>query len=320
MWQCPNCGEQIDDAFDACWKCGAAQDGTPAAVFHAEPSDPAVPDLGSDPETPAETAEDAEAARAMRERIVELCSAADMAEADGVCELLEEEAGIRARVVGGFLGAAAGCLPLGEATAPRVWVRESDAAHAREIIEQWRRRQTTEPVEFPESDEWPDVESAVDPDESPLPSDVRLRFLSQGFFIAGMVCVALGSIWAWQERVKVSTYSAATIACEVGTPSGHRRIAYISRDPNLPLQPSAPAWYFYDSSATAHYAYVVDGKHYPANLTYNVIEKLPSRTAIHYDPRHPAEHVVGEITPPWVPLLLAFAVGSFLCFVGHQFR
>jgi uncharacterized membrane protein YvbJ len=27
MWTCPNCGEPIDDGFDACWKCGAARDG-----------------------------------------------------------------------------------------------------------------------------------------------------------------------------------------------------------------------------------------------------------------------------------------------------
>jgi hypothetical protein len=39
MWFCPNCGEQIDDVFEACWKCGTAQDGTLAAAFHAADPD-----------------------------------------------------------------------------------------------------------------------------------------------------------------------------------------------------------------------------------------------------------------------------------------
>jgi len=50
MWPCPNCGEQIDDAFDACWKCGTAQDGTLAVDFQAEPSDSAAPSSRPEPE------------------------------------------------------------------------------------------------------------------------------------------------------------------------------------------------------------------------------------------------------------------------------
>ena len=148
MWQCPNCGEPIDDEFDACWKCGTAQDGTPAAEFRAEPDDPTVPDLGPDSETRAISAADAEAERMRNERIVELCSVGNMAEADGLCELLQE-AGIRTRIVGDFLGNAAGCLPLGETTAPRVWVRQRDAAHARRVIRKWRNQEENELAECP---------------------------------------------------------------------------------------------------------------------------------------------------------------------------
>ncbi len=137
MWQCPNCGEQIDDEFDACWKCGTAQDGTRAADFHAEPNDPAVPDRGADPEPPAESEEERQSDRMLHERLVEVCSAGNIVEADGLCELLEE-AGIHARVVGEGFGVAAAGLALGEAVSPRIWVYERDLARAREVIDQWR--------------------------------------------------------------------------------------------------------------------------------------------------------------------------------------
>ena len=29
MWKCKNCGEEIEDTFDACWNCGTNKDGTP---------------------------------------------------------------------------------------------------------------------------------------------------------------------------------------------------------------------------------------------------------------------------------------------------
>jgi len=30
MWICKQCGEQIDDQFDSCWKCSTAKDSSPA--------------------------------------------------------------------------------------------------------------------------------------------------------------------------------------------------------------------------------------------------------------------------------------------------
>jgi hypothetical protein len=38
MWKCPNCGEQIEDGFDSCWKCAGVAEET--AVRQAKPKKP----------------------------------------------------------------------------------------------------------------------------------------------------------------------------------------------------------------------------------------------------------------------------------------
>ena len=211
MWQCANCGEPIDDGFDACWKCGTAQDGTRAVDFHAEPNDPAVPDVGPDHDLPPQSEEDRESDRILHERLVEVCSAGNIVEADGLCELLED-AGIHARVVGEGLGVAAAGLALGENVSPRIWVYESDLARAREVIDRGRTPQTDEPIELPQSETPAEGETPVEAEEALLPSDVRFRFLSQGFFIAGAVCVLAGAIWAWKNSAVLSAHSGTTVA------------------------------------------------------------------------------------------------------------
>ena len=65
------------------------------------------------------------------DRIVNVYSATNSLEATCLGEVLEEK-GIGSQIVGEDLGGAAGCLPLGEATAPRIWVREGDAGRARD--------------------------------------------------------------------------------------------------------------------------------------------------------------------------------------------
>jgi predicted RNA-binding Zn-ribbon protein involved in translation (DUF1610 family) len=70
------------------------------------------------------------------DRIVEVCSAAHGTEAGFLRSVLEEK-GIRAEIVGTSLRTAAGWLPLGEATAPRIWVREGDVGRAHELVEEW---------------------------------------------------------------------------------------------------------------------------------------------------------------------------------------
>jgi ribosomal protein L40E len=33
MWMCSKCHETLEDAFEACWKCGTSKDGEPDAAF-----------------------------------------------------------------------------------------------------------------------------------------------------------------------------------------------------------------------------------------------------------------------------------------------
>ncbi len=73
------------------------------------------------------------------DRIVEVCSAANATEAGFLCSVLEE-AGIRADVAGATLSTVTGLLPMGEATAPRIWVREGDLGRAREIVNEVNNR------------------------------------------------------------------------------------------------------------------------------------------------------------------------------------
>lgn len=42
MWNCPKCGESLEDTFDACWMCAAEEQ--PPSPPHAEPAPvPAAP-------------------------------------------------------------------------------------------------------------------------------------------------------------------------------------------------------------------------------------------------------------------------------------
>jgi hypothetical protein len=111
-WQCKKCGKQVDDIFDTCWKCETPRDGLSVSV-------PAADELVATPDV----------------RVVELCSAANEVEAYAILALLAN-VGIPARVVGKYLGNAVGGLALGEATSPRIWVREEDVRRAREILRQ----------------------------------------------------------------------------------------------------------------------------------------------------------------------------------------
>ena len=44
MWLCNQCGEQSEDTFDACWKCGTGRAGEPAPALTAG----STPDSGDD--------------------------------------------------------------------------------------------------------------------------------------------------------------------------------------------------------------------------------------------------------------------------------
>jgi hypothetical protein len=317
MWRCPNCGEQIGDEFDACWKCGTAQDGTRAADVHAEGDAPAKSDAGPDSEPPL-TEEEREADRVLYERLVEVCSAGNIVEADGLCELLEES-GIQARVVGEGLGVAAGGLALGENVSPRIWVHESDLARAREVIERWRSPQANEPVEPPGAEGVAETESPVEAEYAELPSDVRLRFLSQGFFIAGSVCILIGAVWAWRNSTMLSTYSGTAVGRFNRAVVGEVKWLSPPRERDLPPGNVAGESSF-RRTFNVEYVYVVNGEDNKAFVKVDRVEDAPPVITIRYIPRSPANHIAGSVAPPWMILLFASLVGVFLGFVGYQFR
>ncbi len=68
--------------------------------------------------------------------IVEIYSAANSIDAYAMANALKA-AGIKARVVGDYLGMGSGGLPLGQSTAPKVWVHKEEEAQARELLKEW---------------------------------------------------------------------------------------------------------------------------------------------------------------------------------------
>ena len=85
-------------------------------------------------------------------KYVEVYRARNAPEAHAIRMALEES-GIRVLIEGELLQAAAGDLPLGWATAPRILVEESQLASAREIIEKAEVQAATEADQDEESDE-----------------------------------------------------------------------------------------------------------------------------------------------------------------------
>ncbi len=87
--------------------------------------------------------------------MIEVYLAADLADAQLVCNMLEDH-GIKAVVQGELLNIAQGGVPCGPTTAPTVWVNEADAERARQLIDEIdqrrRRRQETESSDPADSD------------------------------------------------------------------------------------------------------------------------------------------------------------------------
>jgi hypothetical protein len=242
---------------------------------------------------------------------VELCSTANAIEAHALCGVLER-AGIACRVEGEFLQGAAGGLPLGESTAPRIWVCEPDAAKAREIVKEWESQRDRELFAPAEGDEQAETEAVPEEESGPLPSDVRFRWLSQGFVIAGVACMLYGAAWAWRTWETIRRYPATTEAVPVDYKEAFT--SHLSAPPEIPFTRRQTT---FSILYGVRLAYIVDGKTY-----YSVLdcEKVPSRVPIHYDPHHPESHIAGSLTPPWMILALALGIGAFLSFVGYQFR
>jgi hypothetical protein len=294
MWRCPKCGERIDETFDICWKCGTWRDGTAAVGFGAEPADADEHEPGAEADEPDELEgpeDDSAPEEAASERIVELCSAANMVEANCLCDRLAE-AGIEARVVGDFLGGAAGGLPLGEATSPRVWVHQSDQARAREVIAQWQKEQGDRAGQWPEGEGTPPWEIPAAPEAAESePSGFRYRFLSEGFWFAAVICVLAGGYWAWHNWMTLAKYSAVAEA---------RRVAG--------SQWRNTARYAYQSGGTTNY------------VEWSGWQRPPARLSICYDPNDPDKLIIGLPTPPVAILLAALGIAALLGFIGWRFR
>ncbi len=309
MWTCPNCGERVDDVFDACWKCGTAQDGTLAADFQAEPGDSDDPRAEPDPSD--EIAEDSVAAAhdPKKKRIVELCSAASAAEAYALRALLEE-ADIRCRVVGDSLGNAAGGLPLGEATSPRIWVWEEDAARAREIIDERLDQPCQDMSSLAEDVEPAALGAASQESDAPRASDAGFQGRSQALSLIGLACIVLGTVLAWHDWMLMHQYTGTAEAVVV---QYQKCYSSDSRPtPELPIQrvPSTSShWY------EVQYGFVVNGKTY-----YSVDQRCQRffrRVPIHYDPHDPANNIRGSLTSPWSVLAFALGIGGSLSFAGY---
>lgn len=80
--------------------------------------------------------------------VVEVYWAADAPQAHLVKTVLEK-AGIEVHVVGEMLQQAAGDLPLGPATSPRIWVHKEDEERARAVIAAWERERREDRMEQP---------------------------------------------------------------------------------------------------------------------------------------------------------------------------
>ena len=281
MWSCPNCGEPIDDSFDACGKCGTAREATVDAGGAG-----AVADVWK------------------HRRIVELCSAASLFEAYALHGALEE-AGVPARVVGESLETAAGALPLGETVAPRIWVREEDAARAREIVDEWRR-QTPEGFDEPDEPDEPSELDATSEEEDTRPAaGARFSWLRRILTILGLACIVVGAVWAGYRWMMIHTYSATA----EGVLAGYQTRSSTRRPPpsEIPLpreRPTFSVWY------ELHYAFDVDGQTYDAVVETR--EPMARRVPIHYDPDRPENNLVGPLPSPWPVLAWAVGIGVSL--------
>ena len=55
VWKCPKCGEEIEETFDTCWRCGTSRGGTPVEVPSAVEASPVPSRGGREPSQKAQT-------------------------------------------------------------------------------------------------------------------------------------------------------------------------------------------------------------------------------------------------------------------------
>ena len=49
-------------------------------------------------------------------------------------------------------------------------------------------------------------------------------------------------------------------------------------------------------------------------------DRVIRRMQIHYDPQRPGDTVPGQLTPPWILLVIGLGFSGFLMFDAYQFR
>jgi hypothetical protein len=247
------------------------------------------------------------------DRVVEIYAAANAIEAHALCAVLAEEA-IQAQIVGEQLGNAAGCLPLGETLAPRIWVREGDATRAREIIEEWISQPRQEWGESLESDDQGEIEEEPEKD-TPLAPGVQLRRLGQGFVIVGVVCILVGIVWACLNWMTLHKFQGMAEGVLVGGRPHTESDIPTASDDNIPgprRQPSFSVRY------ELQYEFVVEGRAYYILVQDGNIDDR--RVPIHYDLHNPERNLLGPLTRPWTILFSTWGIGVLLSLVGCYCR
>jgi hypothetical protein len=307
MWNCPKCGQAINDVFDACWKCGTGQDGILSDNADEEPRDSGGLEQGPEAESLGGETDEGVCPTTfdLNGRVVELCSAADAFEAHAIRSRLEE-AGIRCRVVGELVENGAGLA--GEAVSPRLWVRQEDAPRAREVIDEWTRPFRSEADGGDRRDE--DVEPE---DNGSSAFSGVWWWLGAILVFTGILCIVLGTVWAWQDWIMLHQCT--------GTAEGvfTRYIMHFSRSPVprpeiriVPQPADCCIWY------DACYEFVVGDKSYFSVAPCARVAF--AATLIHYDPQQPETNYPGLLSSPWKTLATSLGIGGLLCLAGQFLR
>jgi hypothetical protein len=240
--------------------------------------------------------------------IVEVYSAANLIESQYLTAALKK-AGIQSREVGESLGQAAGCLPLGEASAIRIWVHEADEVRAQEVIQSALEKPRPKNADFGRI-------SAKSKKRNPRKKRVKKRggekppSPARGLlFAAGLLCMLIGSGWAALNWITLRTYTGTTRARLV---SEDRKMVFESGDPNIPGQRASSV----STLIEAYYSYDVDGI---AHSAFQQLKKTPPRhITIQYVPASPSKYLIEPVTPPWVILLVAVLAGGFAVVLGYK--
>jgi len=258
-------------------------------------------------------------------KIVELCSAANVVEAYAVADALEA-GGIRASVVGDALQGAAGGLPLGETTAPRLWVSAEDLPRAREVLAEYRNRNTpdvqgdqgkspTDEIDE-DYDAWMQETGAVEepPDDDRPRRDVSL--LSVLLAMIGMGSIMAGVYYGLKNDRLLTRYSARAVATAVKIEQSVRQ--YPNVITTVPDMREHWSGYSYAPEWIADHCYTVGGVRYSAGVTGNA--KRERSVTIRYDPKDPGDCRMDDILPPSWCVSAGLLSAAFLFFLAYQFR